>query len=63
MNKILNLEGLTITHDQILNKIGILRCIEKIDLATCICRASATSKLYQNNELTIRDLPWADKVV
>lgn len=58
MNEILDLEGLSITHYQILNEIKIVLFIEKIDpTATCIYCGSTTKKLYQNNELTIRDLP------
>ncbi|WGT67387.1 transposase family protein [cyanobacterium endosymbiont of Epithemia clementina EcSB] len=64
MNEILDLEGLSITHYQILNEIGIVLFIEKIDpTATCIYCGSTTRKLHQNNELTIRDLPWAEKAV
>ena len=64
MNEILDLEGLSITHYQILNKIGIVLFIEKIDPTTiCIYCGSSTRKLHQNNELTIRDLPWAEKAV
>lgn len=64
MNDILNLEGLTVTHYQILNEIGIVLLIEKIDpRATCIYCGSMTKKLHQNNELTIRDLPWGEKAV
>jgi transposase len=64
MNEILDLEGLNITHYHILNEIGIVLFIDKIDpAATCIYCGSTTRKLHKNNELTIRDLPWAEKAV
>nr|WP_203427674.1 ISL3 family transposase [Rippkaea orientalis] len=64
MTNLLQLEGVTVINYQIIKEIGIVLSVEKIEPnATCIYCGSKTRKVHQNNELTIRDLPWGEKSV
>lgn len=64
MTNLLQLEGVTVINYQIIKEIGIVLSVEKIEPnATCIYCGSTTRKVHQNNELTIRDLPWGEQSV
>ena len=64
MTNVLQLEGFTVIDYQLIEGIGIVLSLEKVDKkATCIYCGSVTRKLHQNNELTIRDLPWGEQDV
>ena len=64
MTNLLQLEGLTVINYQMIQEIGIVLYLEKIDRnATCIYCGLKTRKVHQNNELTIRDLPWGEQSV
>ena len=64
MTNLLQLEGVTVKHYQCIESIGIVLHIEKIEKkATCTNCGAITEKLHQNNQLTIRDLPWATQPV
>ncbi len=64
MTNVLQLEGFTVIDYQLIEEIGIFLSLEKVDKeATCIYCGSVTRKLHQNNELTIRDLPWGEQDV
>ncbi len=64
MTNILQLEGFTVIDYQLIEGMGIVLSLEKVDKnATCIYCGSVTRKLHQNNELTVRDLPWGEQDV
>ncbi len=64
MNNVLQLEVFTVIDYQLIEGIGIVLSLEKVDKkATCIYCGSVTRKLHQNKELTIRDLPWREQDV
>ncbi len=64
MTNILQLEGFTVIDYQLIEGMGIVLSLEKVDKkATCIYCGSVTRKLHQNNELTVRDLPWGEEDV
>ena len=59
MTNVLQLEGFTVIDYQLIEGMGIVLSLEKLAKnATCIYCGSVTRKLHQNNELTVRDLPW-----
>ena len=64
MTNILQLEGFTVIDYQLIEGMGIVLSLEKVDKkATCIHCGFVTRKLHQNNELTVRDLPWGEQDV
>ena len=64
MTNVLQLEGFIVIDYQLIEGMGIILSLEKVDKkATCIHCGSVTKKLHQNNELTIRDLPWGEQSV
>ena len=64
MTNILRLEGFTVIDYQLIEGMGIVLSLEKVHKqATCIYCGSVTRKLHQNNELTVRDLPWGEEDV
>ena len=64
MTNILRLEGFTVIDYQLIEGMGIVLSLEKVHKqATCIYSGSVTRKLHQNNELTVRDLPWGEEDV
>lgn len=64
MTNLLKLEELAVINYQIIEEIGVVLHLEKIDkTATCTYCGAKTRKLHQNNELTIRDLPWGEQPV
>jgi transposase len=64
MTNVLQLEGIIVIDYQLIEGMGIVLSLEKVDKkATCIYCGSVTRKLHQNNELTIRDLPWGEQSV
>jgi transposase len=64
MTNVLQLEGVIVIDYQLIEGMGIVLSLEKVEKkATCIYCGSVTRKLHQNNELTIRDLPWGEQSV
>ena len=64
MTNILRLEGFTVIDYQLIEGMGIVLSLEKVHKqATCIYCGSVTRTLHQNNELTVRDLPWGEEDV
>jgi transposase len=64
MTELLHLEGVVVTNYQIINDIGIVLHLENIARETeCIYCGNKTEKLHQNNQLTIRDLPWGEQAL
>ncbi len=64
MTSLLQLEGVRVNNYQCIEGIGIVLHIEKIEKqATCTNCGATTEKLHQNNQLTIRDLPWGTQQV
>ena len=64
MTNILRLEGFTVIDYQLIEGMGIVLSLEKVHKqATCLYCGSVTRKLHQNNELTVRDLPWGEEDV
>lgn len=61
---LLHLEGVIVTNYQIIAEVGVVLHLESTEKqAICTCCGNKSSKLHQNNELTIRDLPWGDQKV
>lgn len=64
MTDLLHLEGVIVTNYQIIAEVGVVLHLESTEKqAICTCCGNKSSKLHQNNELTIRDLPWGDQKV
>lgn len=64
MTDLLHLEGVIVTNYQIIAEVGVVLHLESTEKQTiCTCCGNKSSKLHQNNELTIRDLPWGDQKV
>ena len=64
MTNILRLEGFTVIDYQLIEGMGIVLSLEKVhQQATCLYCGSVTRQLHQNNELTVRDLPWGEEDV
>ena len=64
MTDLLDLGGVIVTNYQIIAEVGVVLHLESTEnQATCPCCGSKSSKLHQNNELTIRDLPWGEQAV
>lgn len=61
MTDLLQIEGLTVVNYHNLETEGMVLYVEKLDQnATCTHCGAKTRKLHQNNELTLRDLPWGE---
>ena len=64
MTELLHLERVIVTNYQIIAEVGVILHLESTEnQATCPCCGSKSSKLHQNHELTIRDLPWGEQAV
>jgi len=64
MTELLHLEGVIVTNYQIITDIGIVLHLENTERKTdCIYCGNKTGKLHQNNELTIRDLPFGEQAL
>jgi transposase len=64
MTELLNLEGVVVTNYQIITDIGVVLHLENIERETdCIYWENKTEKLHQNNQLTIRDLPFGEQTL
>jgi transposase len=64
MTELLHLEGVVVTNYQIITDIGIVLHLENTERKTeCIYCGNKTGKLHQNNELTIRDLPFGEQAL
>jgi transposase len=64
MTNLLHLEGVVVTNYQIITDIGIVLHLENIERETNgIYCGNKTGKLHQNNELTIRDLPFGEQAL
>ncbi|MCA2721380.1 MAG: transposase family protein, partial [Microcystis sp. M176S2] len=62
MTELLHLEGVVVTNYQIITDIGIVLHLENMSRETQgIYCGSKREKLHQNNELTIRDLPFGEQ--
>jgi transposase len=62
MTELLHLEGVVVTNYQIITDIEIVLHLENMSRETQgIYCGSKTEKLHQNNELTIRDLPFGEQ--
>jgi len=64
MTELLHLEGVVVTNYQIITDIGIVLHLENMSRESqCIHCGSKTEKVHQNNELTIRDLPFGEQAL
>ena len=64
MTNLLKFPGVKVINYSFISEIGVVLCLEKIDKeAACIHCGAKTSKLHQNNQLTIRDLPLGEQAV
>ncbi|CCH97120.1 MAG: transposase family protein [Microcystis sp. 53602_E8] len=64
MTELLHLEGVVVTNYQIITDAGIVLHLENMSRESqCIHCGSKTEKLHQNNELTIRDLPFGEQAL
>jgi transposase len=64
MTELLHLEGVIVTNYHIIADIGIVLHLENRSRETeCIYCGNKTGKLHQNNELTIRDLPFGEQAL
>jgi transposase len=64
MTELLHLEGVVVTNYQIITDIGIVLHLENIERETnCIYCGNKTGKIHQNNQLTIRDLPFGEQAL
>jgi len=64
LTELLDLKGFIVTNYQIIIDIGIVLHLENTERkAECIYCGNMTGKLHQNNELTIRDLPFAEQAL
>jgi transposase len=64
MTELLHLEGVVVTNYQIITDIGIVLHLENMSReAECIYCGKKTGKLHQNNQLTIRDLPFGEQAL
>lgn len=64
MTNLLKLEGVRVINYQLIEQMGMVLYIENIDKKTpCTFCCTPTHKIHQNNQLTIRDLPWGEQAV
>jgi transposase len=64
MTDLLKLEGVSVINYQSIEGIGMVLYLENTKQeATCIYCSATTKKLHQNNELTIRDLPFGEQSI
>ncbi|TRV67869.1 MAG: transposase family protein, partial [Microcystis panniformis Mp_MB_F_20051200_S6] len=64
MTDLLHLEGVVVTNYQIITDIGIVLHLENMSRESqSIHCGSKTEKVHQNNELTIRDLPFGEQAL
>jgi hypothetical protein len=64
MTNLLKFPGVKVINYSFISEIGVILCLENIEKeAACIHCGAKTSKLHQNNQLTIRDLPLGEQAV
>jgi len=64
MTNLLKFPGVKVINYSFISEIGVVLCLENIEKeAACIHCGAKTSKLHQNNQLTIRDLPLGEQAV
>ncbi|WP_199321309.1 ISL3 family transposase [Microcoleus sp. FACHB-831] len=64
MTNLLKLEGVRVINYQLIEQMGMVLYIENIDKkASYTFCCTPTHKIHQNNQLTIRDLPWGEQAV
>lgn len=64
MTDIIKIPGMLVTNYQLIEEIGIVLYLEKIDKESpCIHCGEKSDKLHQNNYLTVRDLPMGEQQV